>query len=62
MAKKHYNISDFKRSRNQSTTSINFLDLNMPVMGGWEFLDYFNTPEFAEFTKYKSRSTIYNRS
>jgi CheY-like chemotaxis protein len=24
-----------------------FLDLNMPVMGGWEFLDCFNTTEYA---------------
>jgi CheY-like chemotaxis protein len=30
-----------------------FLDLNMPVMGGWEFLDYFNTPEFADFKNVK---------
>lgn len=26
-----------------------FLDLNMPVMGGWEFLDYFSTAEYYEF-------------
>ena len=26
-----------------------FLDLNMPVMGGWEFLDHFSSPEFSEF-------------
>jgi len=26
-----------------------FLDLNMPVMGGWEFLDCFNTSEYSEF-------------
>jgi CheY-like chemotaxis protein len=26
-----------------------FLDLNMPVMGGWEFLNLFNTPDYAEF-------------
>lgn len=30
-----------------------FLDLNMPVMGGWEFLDHFNSPEFSEFQTIK---------
>lgn len=30
-----------------------FLDLNMPVMDGWEFLDHFNTEKYSEvnFTK-----------
>lgn len=26
-----------------------FLDLNMPVMDGWEFLDTFNTAAYSEF-------------
>ena len=30
-----------------------FLDLNMPVMGGWEFLDCFNSEEFSEFNSIK---------
>ena len=30
-----------------------FLDLNMPVMGGWEFLDHFNSLEFSEFKNIK---------
>ena len=30
-----------------------FLDLNMPVMGGWEFLDYFSRSEFSEFHNIK---------
>ncbi|TDD77494.1 response regulator [Flavobacterium caseinilyticum] len=30
-----------------------FLDLNMPVMGGWEFLDYFSSSEFSEFHNIK---------
>jgi CheY-like chemotaxis protein len=25
------------------------LDLNMPVMGGWEFLDHFSTPNYSDF-------------
>lgn len=30
-----------------------FLDLNMPVMGGWEFLDYFNTNDYSDFNSIK---------
>jgi len=30
-----------------------FLDLNMPVMGGWEFLDLFSTPRYAAFSSVK---------
>ena len=30
-----------------------FLDLNMPVMGGWEFLDIFNTDDYSEFSTIK---------
>lgn len=30
-----------------------FLDLNMPVMGGWEFLEYFNSNEYADFHSVK---------
>ncbi|MCL6462766.1 CheY chemotaxis protein or a CheY-like REC (receiver) domain [Flavobacterium micromati] len=30
-----------------------FLDLNMPVMGGWEFLDYFLEPEYFIFNTIK---------
>jgi CheY-like chemotaxis protein len=26
-----------------------FLDLNMPVMGGWEFLDHFTESKYASF-------------
>jgi CheY-like chemotaxis protein len=26
-----------------------FLDLNMPVMGGWEFLDNFSKPPYSEY-------------
>jgi len=30
-----------------------FLDLNMPVMGGWEFLDAFNTANYRKFHNIK---------
>lgn len=44
-----------KEVKNQSTAppQLIFLDLNMPVMGGWEFLDFFNKPEFSEFKNIK---------
>jgi CheY-like chemotaxis protein len=30
-----------------------FLDLNMPVMGGWEFLDTFNSESYSKFNDIK---------
>jgi CheY-like chemotaxis protein len=30
-----------------------FLDLNMPVMGGWEFLDSFSTSEYSNYNHTK---------
>lgn len=30
-----------------------FLDLNMPVMGGWEFLDSFSTDKYADYNTIK---------
>lgn len=30
-----------------------FLDLNMPVMGGWEFLESFSTSNYADYNKTK---------
>lgn len=30
-----------------------FLDLNMPVMGGWEFLDSFVTADYSDFNETK---------
>lgn len=30
-----------------------FLDLNMPVMNGWEFLDCFNTEKYSNFKSIK---------
>ena len=50
----HY-FQTIKEAENQSKArpQLIFLDLNMPVMGGWEFLDYFNTPEFGEFKNIK---------
>ncbi len=30
-----------------------FLDLNMPVMGGWEFLESFSSSEYSEYNHIK---------
>ena len=30
-----------------------FLDLNMPVMGGWEFLDSFSTSDYSDYNSTK---------
>ena len=30
-----------------------FLDLNMPVMGGWEFLESFSSAEYSEYNHIK---------
>ena len=30
-----------------------FLDLNMPIMGGWEFLNFFKKTDFSEFKTIK---------
>ncbi|SHF75058.1 CheY chemotaxis protein or a CheY-like REC (receiver) domain [Flavobacterium segetis] len=43
----------FKNGEIISPPQLIFLDLNMPVMGGWEFLDYFNNSQFSNFDKIK---------
>jgi CheY-like chemotaxis protein len=40
---------EFKKKQPQ----LIFLDLNMPVMGGWEFLDSFSTSDYAAYNTTK---------
>ena len=35
----------------QKNPQLIFLDLNMPVMGGWEFLDLFIKDDYSDFNK-----------
>jgi CheY-like chemotaxis protein len=46
----------FKKNTSTSTSSIPeliFLDLNMPVMGGWKFLELFTSEYYSEFNNVK---------
>lgn len=51
----YFNTIKYTNNKNQQIPQpqLIFLDLNMPVMGGWEFLDYFNSEEFSEFNTIK---------
>jgi CheY-like chemotaxis protein len=40
-----YNIS----KSNSKRPELIFLDLNMPIMGGWEFLDHFTSLAYSDF-------------
>ena len=47
-------FNELKYSKNKAKKpQLIFLDLNMPVMGGWEFLDHFSTADYDEFNSIK---------
>lgn len=42
-----------KRSEKITSPTIIFLDLNMPILNGWDFLEYFTKQKSAEFDNTK---------
>ena len=53
-ALKYFNTLKLAKTDAQLTKpQLIFLDLNMPVMGGWEFLDSFSTAEYSEYNNIK---------
>jgi CheY-like chemotaxis protein len=45
--------SKINHEKNDDYPKLIFLDLNMPIMGGWEFLDNFSKITFSIFEKVK---------
>ncbi|MEP7094597.1 MAG: response regulator [Flavobacterium sp.] len=45
----YFNTLKYNKAKIVKKPQLIFLDLNMPVMGGWEFLDFFTSPAYNEF-------------
>jgi CheY-like chemotaxis protein len=54
-ALQYFNTIKYSNIENKSKKhpQLIFLDLNMPIMGGWEFLDHFSSTSYAEFHQIK---------
>ncbi len=48
----HY-FDELKQNNEKKVPQLIFLDLNMPIMGGWEFLDSFNNENYSNFNSVK---------
>lgn len=46
-------LNSQKETNSNQYPQLIFLDLNMPVMGGWEFLDEFNTDNYSAYNNTK---------
>lgn len=46
-------LNSQKETNSNQYPQLIFLDLNMPVMGGWEFLDEFNTDDYSAYNNTK---------
>ncbi|MBO9584088.1 MAG: response regulator [Flavobacterium sp.] len=45
----HFNVLKYTNDKAKKRPELIFLDLNMPIMGGWEFLDHFTSADYKEF-------------
>ncbi|MFC4477093.1 response regulator [Flavobacterium chungangensis] len=45
----HFNTLKYTNDQAKKRPELIFLDLNMPIMGGWEFLDHFTSSDYKEF-------------
>jgi len=50
----HFNTLKYNnKNKTIKKPELIFLDLNMPVMGGWEFLDHFTSSAYSDFNTAK---------